>query len=54
MTPQEYAEVRSIADQLADKLDDPEVDRQYIAENALWRLDTLLGQQPRAARVWHE
>lgn len=54
MTPQERAEVQTIADELAGKLDDPEIDRQYIAEHTLWRLDTLLGQQPRAARVWHE
>lgn len=53
MTPQERVEVQSIADELADKLDEEDVDRQYIAENALARLDTLLGQQPRAARVWH-
>jgi len=51
---QQRAGIRAIADELSMRLDDPEIDRQYIAEHTLWRLDTLLGQEPRAARVWSE
>ena len=46
--------IEKIADELSVKLDDELIDRQYIAEHALHRLDTLLGKEPRASRVWAE
>lgn len=48
------AQVLEIADLIADK---PEAgkDRQYICEDALWRLDRLAGTGwQRGARVWDE
>jgi hypothetical protein len=54
MDAETAAAVAEIADLIADKLDSG-ADRQYIAEDALWRLDRLSGAGwQRGARVWDD
>jgi hypothetical protein len=49
------AQVREIADLIAEKMDDEHANRQFIIEDALWRLDRLTGAGwQRGARVWDD